>query len=108
MATVYTVQTPPHAGLTLTPVTPSASGDTIPCGGGLALLIVQTATTASVLTLPTLTFDGLTVTSRTVSVPGTLGATVLVPLPSAVYGPTVSPTWSSETGLVTFVIAAGN
>lgn len=82
MAT-YAVQSPPHAGAQITTQTP-ASGDLAPTGNGVGLL-VQTAGTATTVTLPiTPTYDGLAVASRTFTCPAT-GLT-LIPLPSAVYG----------------------
>lgn len=108
MATVYTVQTPPHAGTApLTSTTPAASGDTLPTGAGIALFVVQTGTTGSTLTLPVPQTDGLNVTSRTVTIPTTTGSLTVVPLPTYVYGATVSPTWSSVTGLNTYVVSNG-
>jgi len=109
MATTYTVQTPPHAGATLTPVAPAASGDVLPCGSGLALLIVQTGTNAPTISLPLPPSDGQPVTARTYAVPSGAGNSVLIPLPSSVYGPTVSPTWTGTlTGINTYVISNGN
>lgn len=83
MAT-YAVQSPPHAGAAVTLVAPSGtSGDSAPTGPGLALLVANGATPTTVTLVP-LTFDGLVVTTRSV----TIGASSinLIPLPSSVYG----------------------
>jgi hypothetical protein len=95
--TAYGIQAPGHAGLTLAPVAPSGTaGDTAPTGDHYGLLVQNQNPGSVIITLPlVVTYDGLAIASRTVTVPGTtatgsaLGGFELIPLPSAVYG--VSP-----------------
>ena len=96
--TAYVVQSPPHAGATVTLAAPGGTtGDTAPTGSGIALLVVNGATVAT-LTLPVPSFDGLTVTSRTVTL--TASVPTIIPLPSSVYGTgTVALTYSNVTTL---------
>src|SRR5215469_9035381 len=109
MATTYTVQTPPHAGATLAATAPSASGDVLPCGSGLALLVVNTGANTPTVSLPLPNSDGQAVTARTFAIPTGAGSSVLIPLPAGVYGATVSPTWTGTlTGINTYVISNGN
>jgi hypothetical protein len=83
-ATLYTVQSPPHAAAGVTLIAPGGtSGDTAPTGSGVALLVVNGAT-ATAVTLTPMTFDGLTVTTRSVTVAASVPT--LIPLPSSVYG----------------------
>ena len=83
MAT-YSVQSPPHAGAQVTLSAPGGTtGDLAPTGSGIALLVVNGATSTSVSLTP-VTFDGLAVTARSVTIPAT--STTLIPLPSSVYG----------------------
>jgi hypothetical protein len=83
MAT-YVIQGPPHAGAAVTLAAPGGTtGDLAPTGQGIALLVVNGATPTTVVLTP-LTFDGLVVTNRTVTVAAS--SPTLIPLPSAVYG----------------------
>lgn len=92
--TAYGIQAPPHAGLTLTPVTPSGTiGDTTPTGDHYGLLVQNQNPGSITVVLPIVaTYDGLAVASRVVSIPGTtatasaLGGFEMIPIPSAVYG----------------------
>lgn len=100
-----TTQAAPHAGLNPVGMTPVAgiSGNTAPCGNGLALLLVNGAAATCVVTLhvpAATTFDGLAIPSRTVTLPATSGAITIIPLVPATYGDPV-------TGLATFDVAAG-
>lgn len=98
MAT-YTLQSPPHAGAAITFVTSPATGDVAPCGTGQvnasapgsALLVVGPSSSSMTVSLPGLTDDGLAVGPRVVTVPS--GQTWLIPLPSSVYGSTVTITY---------------
>jgi hypothetical protein len=95
--TAYGIQAPAHAGLTLTPVVPSGTiGDTAPTGDHYGLLVQNQNPGSITVVLPIVaTYDGLAVSSRVVSIPGTtstataLGGIEMIPLPSAVYG--ISP-----------------
>lgn len=104
MATL-TTQSAPHAGLnpvTLTSVA-GVSGNTAPCGNGIALLLVNGAASTCVVTLhvpAATTFDGLVIPNRTVTLPATIGAITIIPLVPATYGDPV-------TGLATFDVASG-
>jgi hypothetical protein len=101
MAT-YTIQSPPHAGAAITYVSPPASGDIAPCGSGLGLIVVNpTANGTVTVSLPGTPDDGLTVGPRVVSIPQ--ATTWLIPLPSWVYGSTVTLTY---TGTLTTVQVA--
>ena len=92
--TAYGIQAPGHAGLTLTPVTPSGTaGDTSPTGDHYGLLVQNQNPGSMTVTLAIVaTYDGLAISSRTVTIPGTtgtgsaLGGIEMIPLPSAVYG----------------------
>jgi hypothetical protein len=105
-ATAFAVQIVPHAGLN--PVTPLTTGlatftHTSPCGPGIALMLVNGAASTCVITLhvpAAITFDGLVIPNRTVTLPATIGAITLIPMVAATYG---DPT----TGLCTFDVAAG-
>ena len=110
MAT-YTTQSPVHAGTAPTWVTPAASGDLAPTGPANYLVVFNGQASGSItVTLPVPNVDGLTVTSRTVTVAAsTLAAPApsLIPLPSNVYGAgTVSLTFSSVTTVSVCVVAA--
>lgn len=96
--TAYTVQSPAHAGATVTLIAPGGTtGDTAPTGSGIALLAVNGATVATV-TIPVPTVDGLTVTSRVVTL--TASVPTIIPLPSSVYGTApVALTYSNVTTL---------
>ena len=103
MATVYTLQNPSHAGGQLTPVTPPANGDTVPCGNGIGLLVTNPTANGTItvaMTASALSLDGLTAPTRTVTIPQ--ATTWLIPLPSNVYGSIVTLTW---TGTLTTVAA---
>jgi hypothetical protein len=101
-----TVQSAPHAGLnpvTLTAGLAGVSGHTAPCGNGIALMLVNGAASTVAVTLhvpAAITFDGLTVPSRVVTLPATIGAITIIPLVPSTYGDLV-------TGLCTFDVAAG-
>jgi hypothetical protein len=102
----YTVQTPPHAGATLTTTAPAASGNTTPCGNGVGLLLINpsggTSITASVAIPAVITHDGLPIAgsgsngsrSITVASPG-YG---ILPLPAATL-------MDPATGLATFAVS---
>lgn len=87
--TTYALQGPPHAGATITPGA-VASGDLCPTGQGIGLLVVNNSASPLVVTLPVaLTYDGLAVASRTVTVPAIAGAIPglsIIPTPDGVYG----------------------
>lgn len=101
-----TAQVAPHAGLnpvTLTTGLGGVSGNTAPCGSGLGLLLVNGAASTVLVTMhvpATTTFDGLVIPNRTVTLPATIGAVTIIPLPALTYADPV-------TGLVTFDLAAG-
>jgi hypothetical protein len=101
-----TAQVAPHAGLN--PVTATTglggtSGHTAPCGAGLGLMLINGAASTCLVTLhvpAATTFDGLSITNRTVTLPATSGAITIIPLPAVTYADPV-------TGLATFDCAAG-
>jgi hypothetical protein len=101
-----TAQVAPHAGLN--PVAPTTglggvSGHTAPCGAGLGLMLINGAASTCLVTLhvpAATTFDGLSITNRTVTLPATSGAITIIPLPATTYADPV-------TGLCTFDLAAG-
>lgn len=101
-----TAQVAPHAGLnpvTLTTGLGGVTGNTAPCGSGLGLMLVNGAASTCVITLhvpAATTFDGLSISNRTVTLPATIGATTIIPLPALTYA---DPT----TGLATFDVATG-
>lgn len=101
-----TVQTPTHAGLnpvTMTTGLGGVSSHTAPCGPGVTLMLVNGTAATCVITLhvpAAITFDGLVIPSRTVTLPATSGAITLIPLVAGTYA---DPT----TGLCTFDCAAG-
>jgi hypothetical protein len=100
-----TVQSAPHAGLNPVVLTSVAgiTGNTAPCGNGIALMLVNGAAATCVVTLhvgSAVTYDGLTVPNRTVTLPATIGAITIVPMVATTYGDPV-------TGLCTFDVAAG-
>lgn len=91
----YALQGPPHAGATLTAVTPGGTvGDLATTGQGIGLLVFNQGTAASMtVVLPvTPTYDGLAVANRVVTVPAGVGPTgafpgmALIPVPDNVYG----------------------
>lgn len=104
--TALAMQSPAHAGAALTMTTP-VNGDTAPTGSGVELLVFNpTGGTTITVSLPVISFDGLTVGPRVVTVlagsaPGTF---FVIPLPASVYGgPTVTLTY---TGTLTNVLVA--
>lgn len=86
--TAYTVQNPPHAGATLAAVAPAATNNTAPCGNGLGLLIINptggTSITVTMHVPAVITFDGLAVPNRTLTVSAGVQPAIL-PLVSADY-----------------------
>jgi hypothetical protein len=109
-----TVQSAPHAGLnpvTMTTGLGGTTGNTAPCGNGIALMLVNGAASTvnvDVLVPAATTLDGLAVATpagaagpaRRVTLPATIGAITIIPLVPATYGDPV-------TGLATFNVAAG-
>jgi hypothetical protein len=101
-----TAQVAAHAGLnpvTLTAGLANVSGHTAPCGAGLGLMLVNGAASTVLVTLhvpAATTFDGLSISNRTVTLPATSGAVTIIPLPATTYADPV-------TGLCTFDLAAG-
>jgi|SRR5216110_632 len=100
-----TSQVIPHAGVTptLTSSLGGTSGNTAPCGSGLALMLVNGAASTCVITVhvpAATTVDGLSISNRTFTLPATSGAVSLIPLPATPYA---DPT----TSLATFDVAAG-
>lgn len=101
-----TSQVAPHAGLN--PLTQTAglgntTGNTAPCGSGLGLMLINGAASTVLITMHVpagITFDGLVIPNRTVTLPATIGAVTIIPLVALVYGDPV-------TGLATFDVAAG-
>ena len=98
MAT-YAVQAPVHrpaAAITLQ-APGGTTGDLVPTGAGLALLVVNGATPTTV-TLAPLTFDGMTVTFPAITIAA--NSVYEIPLPPAVYGAgTVAVTYGNVTTL---------
>lgn len=93
-ATALTVQQAPHAGLDVTYSTPTqTTSHTAPTGSGIGLLVKNSSGGVTITLYTPSTFDGLTISDRTVAV--TSGHDELVPLPAEVYA---DPT----TGLATF------
>ena len=83
-ATLYTVQSPAHAGAAITVIAPGGtSGDTAPTGSGIALYVSNGATPTTVTLVP-IPFDGLVVGTRTVTIAA--ATQYLIPLPASVYG----------------------
>lgn len=108
-----TNQVVPHAGATptLTSSLGGTTGNTAPCGSGLALMLVNGAASTvnvDVLVASNVSVDSLTVTTpagaagpaRRFTLPATSGSVSFIPLQASVYG---DPT----TGLATFNVAAG-
>ena len=101
-----TSQVAPHAGLnpvTMTTGLGGVSGNTAPCGSGLGLMLINGAASTCLITMhvpAATTFDGLSISNRTVTLPATSGAVTIIPLPALTYGDPV-------TGLATFDVAAG-
>jgi hypothetical protein len=92
--TAYALQTPAHAGLQLTGVTPTTGAvDTCPTGANIAMVIVGPSSASATVAIPVPAYDGLAVTARSVTIAS--GQTWIVPMPSGVYGPgPVTLTWS--------------
>jgi len=92
--TAYSIQTAPHAGLQLTPTTPTTGAvDTCPTGANIAMVIAGPSSASATVAIPLPAYDGQAVTARSVTV--ATGQTWIVPMPSAVYGPgPVTLTWS--------------
>ena len=90
----YALQTPSHAGLTLSSTTPTTgSVDTCPTGANIVMLIVGPSSASATVSIPLPSYDGQAVTAR--SVVTASGAMSVVPLPSATYGPgPLTLTWS--------------
>lgn len=100
-----TAQVIPHAGVTptLTSSLGGTSGNTAPCGAGLALMLVNGAASTCVITMhvpAATTFDGLVIPNRTFTLPATSGSVSFIPLVTSTYA---DPT----TALATFDVAAG-
>jgi hypothetical protein len=101
-----TTQAAPHAGLnpvTMTTGLGATSGNTAPCGNGLALMLVNGAAATCAITMhvpAATTFDGLVIPSRVITLPATIGAITIIPLVPGTYADPV-------TGLATFDVAAG-
>lgn len=102
MAT-YAVNGPPHAGAVVALATPGGTaGDLAPTGQGIGLW-VQCGTAPCTVTLPvSVTYDGLSVTSRTFAL--TAGQFGLIPLPDSVYG--VGTTVVNYSNITTVQVAA--
>lgn len=108
MAT-YTVQGPSHAGGQITMSAPSGTAsDSCPTGDHFGLLVNNVGSAAITVTIPlSVTYDGLAIASRTVSVPGTaaaasaLGGWEMIPMPSSVYGVAPQPVQFSTVSNVT-------
>ena len=84
--TAYSLQTPGHAGLQLTPVTPTTGAvDTTPTGANIGLFIVGPSSASATLSIPVPAYDGQSVTARSVTIAS--GQIWTVPLPPNVYGP---------------------
>jgi len=101
-----TAQVAAHAGLNPVTVTTglgNVSGHTAPCGSGLGLMLINGAAATCLITLhvpAATTFDGLSISNRTVTLPATSGAVTIIPLPATTYADPV-------TGLATFDCASG-
>jgi hypothetical protein len=98
--TAYVIQSPPHAGATLTETIPALTGNTSPCGNGVGLLVKNGSGSSITVTVhipAAITHDGLVVPNRVVTVPATSDA--VIPMVAATYGDPV-------TGLATFDVSA--
>lgn len=92
--TTYTNQGPPHAGAAITMSAPSGTAsDSTPTGNHFGLLVNNVGSAPISVVLPlTVTYDGLAIANRVVSVPGTaatgsaLGGWEIIPTPPGVYG----------------------
>lgn len=104
-ATAFTTQSVPHTGLNPVTLTTALATftHTAPCGNGLGLLLVNGAASTVAITMHVpagITFDGLVIPNRTVTLPATSGAVTIIPLVASVYADPV-------TQLCTFDVAAG-
>jgi hypothetical protein len=102
--TALTTQSAAHAGLAvnMTAGLGGTTGHTAPCGNGVALLLMNTAGTAVSATMhvpAATTFDGLTISNRTVALAAVANSLTLIPLPATYADPV--------TGLATFDVGAG-
>lgn len=104
--TAYTVQSPPHAGATLTTAAPAATGNTAPGGNGVGLLVINptggTSVTVSLHVPTAFTHDGLPIAGA-----GPNGSRTLT-VASPGYGvlPIVAATHvDPSTGLATFDVS---
>jgi hypothetical protein len=105
----YVNQGPGHAGAAITMSAPSGTAsDSCPTGDHFGLLVNNVGSAAITVTIPlSVTYDGLAIASRTVSVPGTaaagtvLGGWEMIPVPSAVYGLSPQPVVYSTVANVT-------
>jgi hypothetical protein len=101
-----TLQTAPHTGLnpaTQTSALGGTTGNTAPTGAGLGLVLINGAASTVLITLKVpaaTTVDGLAISNRTVTLPATIGAITVIPLPQTPFADPV-------TGLATFDVAAG-
>jgi hypothetical protein len=105
--TTYALQGPSHAGSAIALAAPGGTaGDLAPTGQGVGLLVVcGTAAAGTVtVTLPfATTYDGQTVTSRTV--PCLQSSTNIIPLPDGVYGAgTTAVNYSTVAGVTVAAI----
>jgi hypothetical protein len=70
--TAYVLQSPPHAGATLTTTAPAATNNTAPCGNGVGLYLINpTGGTSCTITMhvpAVITFDGLVIPNRTLAI----------------------------------------
>ena len=108
--TTYTNQGPGHAGATLTLSAPSGTAsDFAPTGDHFGLLVNNAGSAAMTVVLPLqgITYDGLAIANRVVTVQGTAGTGSanggyeVIPTPSAVYGIAATPIQYSTTTSVT-------
>lgn len=99
----YAAQVPSDAGLQISLSAPLAQGFA-PTGSAIGLLVQNSGVLSVTVTLPVpVTYDGLVIEARQVTVPG--GALYLIPLPSSVYGQRDMPvTYTTATGVAAGVI----
>jgi hypothetical protein len=103
--TAYVVQNPPHAGLQLNLVAPTAgAADSCPTGAGIGMIVTGPSSGSATVTLPLPPEDNLPGPGRQVSVPS--GQTWLIPVPDDTYGPApITVTWAGTlTGATVAVI----
>ena len=109
MGDPYVNQGPGHAGAAITMSAPSGTAsDSCPTGDHFGLLVNNVGAAAITVVLPlSVTYDGLAIANRVVSVPGTsaansvLGGWEMIPVPSAVYGTALQPVQYSTIANVT-------